>query len=396
MNPIGLIIALFVSNTVSDQVLPFKIKFEWSQIEYEFNSEEERSEAISNGTFDIGNIQPIDAQYYYDRIKQKERVFITIPRFPTQGVASTLNTVTKKTINGNPVLRPYPSWSWQINPEKCNYERIVSVFRVWIDECKRLWVLDTGVVGDAQVCPPQILAFDLSTDKLIIKYEIPPGSVQPIYVTPIVEVERHHNRKFCQDSWVYAADVSGSLLVYSLRQNKSWSFRDKSFDANPAYAVYNVSGDSFEFADGIFALALTPYPAHKKLFFHALAGVSESWVHTRDLKVPVNRSDIYHTFPTTRDEQSAAQAFDSKGNLYFSLLSSIEIVSWNFKNPYEKKYWKVVGNDKITMQFPSGLKVSRGKNNQEQLWVFATALQRWASDNLNPNVTNFRLLYANL
>lgn len=43
----------------------FKLKYEWKQIEYKFSSEEERSEAIANGTFNVGKLQPIDAQYAY-------------------------------------------------------------------------------------------------------------------------------------------------------------------------------------------------------------------------------------------------------------------------------------------------------------------------------------------
>lgn len=38
---------------------------EWKQIEYTFRSEEERSEAIANFSFNEGLIQPMDAQYTY-------------------------------------------------------------------------------------------------------------------------------------------------------------------------------------------------------------------------------------------------------------------------------------------------------------------------------------------
>lgn len=61
-----------------------------------------------------------------------ERIFITTPRSQPTGYPATIGVVTKKRRGGNPVIDPYPSWSWQINPEKCNYHRIVSVFRVWV------------------------------------------------------------------------------------------------------------------------------------------------------------------------------------------------------------------------------------------------------------------------
>lgn len=33
--------------------------------------------------------------------------------------------------------------------------------------------MDTGRVADEQLCPPQILVFDLSTDTLVHRYKVP-------------------------------------------------------------------------------------------------------------------------------------------------------------------------------------------------------------------------------
>lgn len=43
-----------------------------------------------------------------------------------------------------------------------------------LDECNRLWVLDTGKVGDDMVCDPKLLAFDLATNMLVQRIDIPP------------------------------------------------------------------------------------------------------------------------------------------------------------------------------------------------------------------------------
>lgn len=61
-------------------------------------------------------------------------------------------------------------------------QALTSVFRMTADECGRLWVIDSGAVdaiGDIRVvCPPQIVIFDLNTDKLLWRYVIPKSQVR--------------------------------------------------------------------------------------------------------------------------------------------------------------------------------------------------------------------------
>jgi Major royal jelly protein len=61
-----------------------------------------------------------------------------------------------------------------------------------IDECQRLWVIDTGKIGLAespQLCPPKILVFDLSTNRVVRRYTIPRGQYTDtsLLVTPVSE-----------------------------------------------------------------------------------------------------------------------------------------------------------------------------------------------------------------
>lgn len=42
-----------------------------------------------------------------------------------------------------------------------------------IDRCNRLWVVDSGSIGNNSVCPPKLLIFDLGTNLLIRKIDIP-------------------------------------------------------------------------------------------------------------------------------------------------------------------------------------------------------------------------------
>lgn len=101
--------------------------------------------------------------------------------------------------NKSPVLIPYPSWEANIiqsdssqsapettggranapkatvaNTELANNASIISTFRIRVDECDRLWVMDTGLAdilgSPKQIAPPALVIFDLNTDRLIKRY----------------------------------------------------------------------------------------------------------------------------------------------------------------------------------------------------------------------------------
>lgn len=111
------------------------------------------------------------------------------------GVASTLNYIKLGTGEKSPVLNPYPSWDAHNLPNVTgdrvwdeNNSTIVCPFRIRVDECDRLWVMDYGVedvFGSAnQVAPANIAIFDLKTDKLIRRFIIPSDQLKPESVLP--------------------------------------------------------------------------------------------------------------------------------------------------------------------------------------------------------------------
>lgn len=56
-----------------------------------------------------------------------------------------------------------------------------------IDECNRLWIMDAGKIGDTQYCPPQVLAFDLATDRLVYRHVVNISSYTSpsLFITPV-------------------------------------------------------------------------------------------------------------------------------------------------------------------------------------------------------------------
>lgn len=280
----------------------------WSELEFDFPTPAERQNAIIQGKYVSGAGVPIDVEVDY-RGRGQSKIFVTVPRFQP-GVPITLGTL-GPVRNGGPVITAYPDYSWQSSHGK-NCDGITSVFRVATDECKRLWVLDTGRIGAEQLCRPQLLVFDLRSDRLIHRYKFPIAQVRTVmslFVTPVVDVRDPGPVGRCENTMVYIADVTGfGILVYDLKRDHSWRTHNKLVYPHPPYGTFYVAGETFDLMDGVIGMALSPrdtsinqrsyglfgnyyqpnanYVApesHRILYFHALASVTENAVPLRVL-----------------------------------------------------------------------------------------------------------------
>ncbi|XP_045478060.1 protein yellow-like [Harmonia axyridis] len=364
--------------------------FEWSQLEFEYDSAIERKHDIEDGFFVPGVPAIIDVDVYYSSNKTN-RLFVTIPRFQ-YGSPATLGEVTFDIYRGNYIIRPYPSWSWHRNPTQCLWNRLISVYRIQIDECGRMWVLDTGRYGEHLICPPQILAFDLKTNKVIYRYEIPRDQYESrsIFVTPVVDV-----RESCQDVFVYAADCQTyAIIVYDVKRGESWQIIDKTMYPYPNFGTFDILGDSFDLMDGILGMALTPFvPGRdRKLFFHAMSSDTENWVYTSDLRKQKSTPEIFHVYRGKRSSQSAAEAMDRNGIMYFGLMSDVTFNCWDTSTEYGSPNIEVVDNNRTTMQFVSGVKVIKNMNGGQELFIVTSRFQKVATETITPTEINFRVL----
>lgn len=150
-----------------------------------------------------------------------------------------------------------------------------------VDSCDRLWVLDTGKLEERQICSPQLLSFDLRTNKLLSRYKFPQDQFKDdsLFVTPVVDIRDDK----CSDTFVYIADVTGfELLVYDHRNFKSWKITNKLFFPYPSEGTFHIKGETFDLMDGIIGLALSPLKqdGDRILYFHSLASKVENYVPT--------------------------------------------------------------------------------------------------------------------
>ncbi|CAH1979419.1 unnamed protein product [Acanthoscelides obtectus] len=381
-----------------------KVIYKWSYLEYEYNTETERRAAIDSEEFIPGKGTPIDVNVFYGHHPSEKKMFVTIPRFQ-KGVPFSVGTVTNRTRNGNPIIAPFPSWDWYRNVEACGPRRIVSVYRIAIDRCGRLWVLDNGVVLDKKVCQPQILAFDIRTGRLAYRHELSKDITTDVtlMVTIMADV-----RDSCDDVFIYSADCQGNTIyVTDVNNDVSWAAKDKTMYPWPPYGTYNILGTTFDIMDGVLGMALDPYQpgTDRKLYYHAMSSPTENWVYTSHLRNrtmfqggELSTPEIFHTFEGKRSTQSAAEVIDSKGTMYFGLNGKQELACYDTKseNYGARSSMRIIEHNDETLQFISGVKVVKNSKGIEELWAVTTPFQKVYTDTVDTKEINFRILGAKI
>ncbi|KAG6442337.1 hypothetical protein O3G_MSEX002308 [Manduca sexta] len=375
---------------------PFSTLYKWKLVDYEFPSARLRRHAINTGKFVTQNVLPLGLEVW------GSRVFVTVPSW-RRGVPATLATVPRAGGLASPPLRPYPDWSYhRAFSDGNNCSGLISVFRVNADPCGRLWVLDSGQIDSQdrpqQICPPSIVVFDLHTDTLIARYPIPDKYVLQdcLYANIIVDTRKED----CSDLHVYVADTwRFGLLVFRESDESFWRFTNPLFYPDPLASNFTLHGTNFQWADGIFGLALTPLDKNddRLLFFHSLASYREFYVPTSVLRDESRVNDSATQFNLVGESrglygQSSASAIDNRGVMFYGLVSRDSIGCWDSKKPYLKKTLGVVAMDSDTLVFPNDIKIDQ--EGDQSVWVISNRLPMFQAGTLSPNEFNYRIMYA--
>lgn len=136
----AIILAVLATAAVCKAATP-ELRFAWKEVDYAWPQPEVREQAIKDGNFVSANNLPLGLARW------KNKMFVTVPRWKS-GVPSSLNYVD---LDGaqDQILKPYPSFKDNFVPDAAkelpSNNSIVSVFRVYVDACDRLWVMDTGL-----------------------------------------------------------------------------------------------------------------------------------------------------------------------------------------------------------------------------------------------------------
>lgn len=372
-------------------------KFSWKLVDFKFPNDNARNEAISSGRFIPQNNLPLGLEVW------RNKLFITLPRWK-EGIAATLTYVNLNDSNKSPLLIPYPNWSAHELHKKTNVPKITSVFRLNVDACDRLWLLDDGVVDifgkAARSHPPKIQIYNLTDDALLKEYTLP-GSVlrtDSFAANILVDV----SADACDKAYAYVADLGAyALIVYNLAENDSYRVSHHYFHFDPLAGDYNIGGINFQWHDGIFGLALSPKnhlqdDGYRTLYFHPMSSMREFAVSTKVIQNKTAASDSYHEFKVLGSRgpngQASASSIDQNERvLFYTLLNKDAIGCWNIENDeYSVDTNTIVASDSETMIFPNDLKVDKTGN----VWVLTDRLPTMLYSTLNFSDVNYRIFSA--
>ncbi|XP_075154175.1 L-dopachrome tautomerase yellow-e3 isoform X1 [Haematobia irritans] len=371
--------------------------YKWTKgIEMTFPTEMVKDMALNAGYYDLNRIQlPVDIDIEY-RDNNTFRTFLTIPRL-NFGVPYSLATIISNDRGKqlNPKVESFPSYEWH-HSHGTNCTGITSALRTYIDECRRLWVLDSGQIHSLQLCAPQILVFDLTSNELIERYVFPANNYKAgisVYTDMVADIP---SRDDCKNTHLYVADAWGhGLIVYDMLRHKSWRIEHDLMKPDRTL-INNVH-------DGIFTVSLSPKNRKledRYLYFHSLNSHKEIRLH---LKIVNNESmwyypkdyhptDKYFTILGSRGTQCESEVMDSSGNLYCSLIGSNALVSWKENIPYSADNINVMAYSTEQWRFVTGLKLAMNLNDEEELWALSTEPKLFVGKGMRTKTTMYQII----
>ncbi|XP_049869283.1 protein yellow-like [Pectinophora gossypiella] len=365
--------------------------FRWKQIDFVFPTPQHRQAAIDNGWFIQPNVIPLGVERW------KNRVFVSTPAWK-KGVPATLSVLPIDAQPDSPLLTPYPNWDWH-NAANCT--GFTSVFRMNIDHCGVMWVLDSGQVEGfetpRQICPPTLYAIDLATDTVIARNPLPDEFVlQDSLITNILIDSRDAR---CRDLHVYIADARRfGLIVFRDSDSKFWRFSHYTFYPEPLFSNYTLHGVNFQWADGIFGMSLSKVnqAGERLLYYHSMSSSLEFVVSTSVIRDPARVSDSVDDFKLLGERRGAlgqvsAASVDRSGVMFFNLVLQDSIACWDTRKPYKLDNLAIVAQNNNTIVFPNDLRMDHEV--PQYAWIITNRLPMYQFNLLNPNEYNFRVMY---
>ncbi|KAK4874684.1 hypothetical protein RN001_014044 [Aquatica leii] len=384
------------TQNVLERTGPFKTHYFWKSVDFQFPADYLRESAILSGQYVQENNLPLGIETHQNRI------FVSFPKWK-DGIPCTLATLPKVSNEASPLFVPYPSWEWH-NSDSC--DSLVSVYRMQVDDCNRLWVLDSGQINVSvkpeQVCPPKIVVFDLNTDKAILRYALPDEFIKQDSLYSNIAVDVHQNQEdACANAYAYIADVwRFGLVVYSLKENRSWRVTDHLFYPDPLASAYKLHGLDFEWTDGIFSLALSPVIGDSQdryLYFHPMSSFREFYMKTSIIKNETAWLDSKRTIKLLGESRgknghASSSAMNKNGIMFFNLVSRDAVGCWDSRKPYKRSNLGILAQSNISLIFPNDLRLD--KERRQSVWVISNRLPFFLYSELDKNDYNFRIMSA--
>lgn len=297
-------------------------------------------------------------------------------------------------LGDSPTINPYPNWEAHSSVSFSGSKtQLISPIRVKVDNCNRLWVLDTGIEANFVRSGPRIIIYNLTDDQHIDTIEIPKDA----YVAMDSKLQNFViDSNKCDNTFAYIADSEKArLIVYSYKTNETWTLKHNFFNFDPSAGDYNISDVNFQSSNAIFGLALGADDANGNadLYFHPMSSNSEfrlSTVYLRNKTVTgtLQYQNITLLGQRSINTQSGVSVFNKKKNvIFYTLLTRHSIGCWQTSKQYSfsKDNEIVVSSD---LMYTSELTIDES----DHLWALSNNYHKF--DVLNASEINFRILWG--
>lgn len=324
------------------------------------------------------------------------RIFIATPRL-FSGVPATISTVRKDAIGDSPVLEAYPHWGHHtagLKQYNCSDLGLISVYRLKIDSCNRLWAVDSGVsrsLEDFEVtCPPKILVYDLNTDQVVRRIDFPEEVVKKdsLFTNIIVDETASRPENHCDDVMVYITDtVAPAIVVYDSGRDLTWRLSHPSMFPDPDFAESRIGEHTFSLMDGIVGLAFDP--ESRTVYYQPFATDRVFAVSTEALKqgpLPVGKDLPVKLVGRKSSQGIGLGASPFGGNVYFNPFTETAIAEYNPRT----KEQKVLAQDPVRLQFIADFKTT--SKEPGSLYVISSRFHRFFLKNVDPKDINIRIM----
>ncbi|KAF5274196.1 hypothetical protein FQA39_LY07300 [Lamprigera yunnana] len=321
-----------------------------------------------------------------------DRIFLSMPRIYS-GVPATVGYIPKNLAPGSsPKVQPFPDWSFHeigrgVNTT-CN--GLTSVYRLKVDSCNRLWVLDSGIMTSLEdfrrVCPPKIVIFDLNSDRVVRTILFPREVLRPATLFTNLVIDESVQGT-CDSAFVYITDtVAPGIIVYDSLTERAWRAMHPSMFPDPDFADSTINDETFTLMDGV--VGLTHSPSLGVLYYQPLATNRIFSIPTAALRKgpPAELETLPVSLVGTKSSQGIALVVDPRDDtLYFSPLTETSIGSWNPHNNNQR----LVAYDQERLQFVADI---RWYPYDGFLYAISTRFQKFFRRSLNSNEYNIRVL----
>ncbi|KAK4874680.1 hypothetical protein RN001_014040 [Aquatica leii] len=321
-----------------------------------------------------------------------DRVFVSMPRLYS-GVPATVGFIPKNIAPGSsPKVHAFPNWDFHEVGRGVNSscDGLTSVYRLKLDSCGRLWVLDSGIMTSLEdfrrICPPKIVIFDLNTDLVARTIIFPREVLRPSTLLTNLVIDESVQGT-CDSAFVYITDtVAPGMIVYDSLTERAWRVMHPSMFPDPDFSDSTINDETFTLMDGV--VGLTHSPNLGVLYYQPLATNRIFSVPTAALRKgpPAELETLPVSLVGTKSSQGIALVVDPRDDtLYFSPLTETSIGTWNPHNNNQR----LVSYDQERLQFVADMRWNPEDGN---LWIVSTRFQKFFRRSLNTNDFNIRVL----